>query len=59
MVDHDSTGPSLQLVRARYSNFLLRKLSCKFRRGMLILHEFQMAIFPYCSRLWSHGQACW
>jgi len=25
MVDHDSTGPSLQLVGARFSNFLLRK----------------------------------
>jgi len=27
MVDHDSTGPSPQLVRAPFSNFLLRKLS--------------------------------
>jgi len=27
MVDHDSTRPSLQLVKAPFSNFLLRKLS--------------------------------
>jgi len=60
MVDHDSTGPSLQLVRAKFSNFLLRKLSSEFRlRGMSILHEFQMAIFPYCLRLWSHDWAYW
>jgi len=30
MVDHDSTGPSLQLVRAQFSNFLVRKLSREF-----------------------------
>jgi len=24
---------------------------------MLALHEFQMAIFPYCLRLWSRGRA--
>jgi len=60
MVDHDSTGPSLQLVWARFSNFLLRKLSRIFKlRGMSILHEFQMAIFPYCWMLWSHGRARW
>jgi len=27
MVDHDSTGPSLEPVGAQFSNFLLRKLS--------------------------------
>ena len=60
MVDRDSTGPNLQLVWAQFSNFLLRKLSHEFiLRGMSILHEFQMAIFPYCLRLRSHGQACW
>jgi len=60
MVDHDSTGPSLQLVWARFSNFLLRKRSRIFKlRGMSILHEFQMAIFPYCWMLWSHGRARW
>jgi len=35
MVDHDSMGPSLQLVRARFSNFLLRKLSRKFKRRVM------------------------
>jgi len=50
MIGNDSTGPGLQLVVARLSNFLLRKLSHKFKlRGMSILHEFQMAIFPHCS----------
>jgi len=49
MVYHDSTGPNLQLVGDRFSNFLLRKLSFEFKlRGMLILHEFQIAIFTYC-----------
>ena len=49
MVDHDSTGPTLQLVGFRFSNIVLRRLSREFKlRGMLILHEFQMAIFPYC-----------
>ena len=60
MVDRDNMGPSLQLVRAQFSNFLLRNLSHEFKLcGMSILHEFQMAIFPYCLRLQSHGQACW
>jgi len=31
MVDNDSMGPSLQLVRAQFSNFLLRKLSHEFK----------------------------
>jgi len=31
MVDYDRTGPSLQLVGARFSNFLLKKLSHEFR----------------------------
>jgi len=60
MVDHDNTGPTLQLVGAQFLNFLSRKLSCEFKvRRMLILHEFQMAIFPYCLRLRSPGWACW
>ena len=51
MVDHDSTGPSLQPVGARFSNFVLIKLSREFKlRGMSTLHEFQMGIFPYCLR---------
>jgi len=44
--DNDSMGPSLWLVRARFSNSLPRKLLHKFKlRGMWILDEFQMAIF--------------
>ena len=58
IVDHDSTGPILQLVGARFSNFILRKLSREFKlRGTSILHEFQMTIFPYSRRLLSHGLA--
>ena len=60
MVDYDSMGPSLHLVRARFLNFLLSKLSRDFKlHGMSILQDFQMAIFPYCSRLQSYGQECW
>jgi len=60
MVDYDSTEPSLQLVGARFSNFLLKKLSHEFKLcGMSILHKFQMAIFRYCWRLRSHGRAHW
>jgi len=60
MVGGDSMGPRLQLVGARFSNFLLRKLSHDFKLcGMSILHEFQMATFPYCLRLRSHGRECW
>jgi len=55
VVEHDNTGPSLQLVRAAFSNFLLRKLSCEFIvRRMSIVHEFEIWL-----RLRSHGQACW
>jgi len=47
MVDSDSMGPMLQAVLARFSNFLFKKLSYDFKlRGMSILQEFQMAIFP-------------
>ena len=46
MVGGDSMGPGLQLVRTRFSNFLLGKLSREFKlRGMSIFHEIQMAIF--------------
>jgi len=52
MIDLDSTGPILQIVRARFSKFLVRKLSCEFKlRGMSILHDLQMAIFRYRVRL--------
>ena len=45
MVDIDSMGPGLQLVGARFSNFLLGKLSRESKlRGMSIFHEIQMAI---------------
>jgi len=58
MVDLDSTGPILQLVRAQFSNFLFRKLSCDFKlRGMSIIHDLQMAIFRYCVMLQSDGWA--
>jgi len=46
MVGGDSMGPGLQLVGARFSNFLLRKLSRQFKvPRMSIFHEIQMAIF--------------
>jgi len=49
MVGGDSTGPGLQLVGARFSNFLPRKLSLQFqRRPVSIFHDIQTAIFPYC-----------
>jgi len=42
----DSMGPCLQPVEARFSNFLLGKLSREFKlSGMSIFHEIQMAIF--------------
>jgi len=60
MIDVDSMGPDLQLVGARFSNFLLGKLSREFRLcRMSIFHEIQMAIFRYCVMLQSHGFACW
>jgi len=56
----DSMGPSLQLVGARFLNFLLRKLSHDFKlRVISILQEFQMSVFPYCLRLELCGPACW
>jgi len=46
MVDSDSIGPGLQLVGARFSNFLLGKLSQEFKLcGMSIFHQIQMAVF--------------
>ena len=46
MVDGDSMGPGLQLVGARFLNFLLGKLSQEFKlRRMSTFHEIQMAIF--------------
>jgi len=60
MVDDDGIGPSLQLIGARFSNFLLRKLSQEFKRHEIsILHEFQTAIFPYCLTIESNSWAVW
>jgi len=60
MVDHDNIGLSLEHVGARFSNFLLRKLSHEFKLyGMSILHEFQMATFPYCLSMESHSWTRW
>jgi len=42
----DNLGPRLQLVGARFLNFLPGKLSRVFKlRAMSIFHEIQMAIF--------------
>jgi len=58
MVDYDNMGPSLQLVGARFLNFLLSKLSHDFKLcRMLILQDSQRAIFPYYLRLESHGRS--
>ena len=52
MVDNNSMRPVLQLAGVRFSNFLLRKISRKFKlSGMSLLQEFEMAVFPYCLRL--------
>jgi len=46
MVVSDSMGPDLQLIRARFSNFLLGKLSREFTLcGVSIFHKIQMAMF--------------
>ena len=60
MVGYDSMVPGLQLVEARFSNFLLRKLSEEFKlHDISIFHEFQTVIFRYCVRLQSRGWARW
>jgi len=51
MVDIDSMGPGLQLVRGRFSNFLLGKVSLEFKlHGISIFHDIQMA-WPHISVL--------
>ena len=56
MVDRHSMGSSLQLVRARFSNFFLRELSHEFKLcRMSILHKFQMAIFPSFPNGWGYS----
>ena len=47
MVGGDSMEPGLQLIGARFLNFLPGKLSRQFKlRRKSIFHEIQMAIFP-------------
>jgi len=59
MVGGHSMGPGLQVVRARFLNFLLGKQSREFKiRPVSIFHEIQMATFRYCVTLQSHGWAC-
>ena len=46
MVGGDSTWPGLQLIGARFLNFLLGKLSREFKlRHMSIFHDIPMAVF--------------
>jgi len=46
MIDSDTMAHGLQLVGARFSNFLPGKLSREFKlRRMSIFHDIQMAIF--------------
>jgi len=46
MVGGHSMGPGLQLARARFLNFHLRKLSREFKlRAVSEFDEIQMAIF--------------
>jgi len=53
MVGGHSMGPGLQLVGARFLNFL-RKLSQEFKlRRLSMCHEIQMAVM-----LQSHAWAC-
>ena len=54
MVDIDNMGPDLQLVVARFSNFLLIKVSLLFKlHGMSIFHDIQMA--TYFGTAWSYS----
>ena len=61
MVEVDSMGPDLQLIGARFSNFLLGKVSLKFKlHGMSIFHDIQMTTyFGNCVMLQSHGWVRW
>ena len=55
MVDVDSMGPDLQLVGARFSNFLLVKVSLQFKlHGMSIFHDIQIATYFGTARSYSH-----
>jgi len=55
MVDIDSIGPGLQLVRGRFSNFLLGKVSLEVKiYGMSIFHDIQMATYFGTGWCYSH-----
>jgi len=55
----DSMAPNILHVSAQFSNFLTGKLLREFElRGLSRFHEIQIATFPYCVTLQSHGQAC-
>jgi len=46
MAEFDSMGPVLQPIGARFSNFVLRKVSLQFKlHGMSIFHDIQMATY--------------
>ena len=46
MVDVDSMEPGLQPVGARFSNFILGKVSLEFKlHGMSIFHDIQMTTY--------------
>jgi len=46
MIDIDSMGPGVQLVGARFSNFLLGNVSLQFKlHGMSIFHDIQMPTY--------------
>jgi len=55
MVGGHSMGPGLQLVGARFLNFLLGKLSREFKlRPVSIFHEIQMATYFGTASRYSH-----
>jgi len=52
---HWQYGPGLQLVVARFSNFLLGKVSLEFKlHGMSIFHDIQMATYFGTAWCYSH-----
>ena len=54
MVGGDSMGPGLQLVGARFSNFLLRKLSREFK--LVECRYFTKFKWPYFGSAWGYSQ---
>ena len=60
MVNVDSMGPALQRIGARFSNFLLGKVSLQFKlHGMSIFHDIQMATYFGTALSYSHGWVRW